>query len=104
MTQTYVVADPRSFEGTPYEVAARAVAQLGALVALTTETLDASEVMIRNAELSRNLYETPEDARADEWENSPQGRKLAGVREKLEALRKELSVLQRAAGFDPRAV
>lgn len=104
MPRTFTIADPATYEGTPYEVAARALAQVQALVVIAKDALEQSEPMIRNAELSRHLYDTPDDARADEWEDSVQKRKLDASAADLTKIARELSVLGMAAGFDPRAV
>ena len=100
--QKFAVADPATFEGTPYEVAERALRQARAIVKVAHSTLADSEVMVRNAQLSRNLVETPDEARADEWPENIQARKLHAALEKLDEVSSELSTLARAAGYDPK--
>lgn len=102
MTTSFVVVEPESFEGTPYEVAERALQQVDALVCLASTTLVQSERMVLNAQLSRNLYETPDDARANEWDSSVQRRKLDAISAQLDEAHKQLSLLARAAGYDPQ--
>ena len=102
MTQTFTIADPGTFEGTPYEVAARAVNQSKAVLAVGAESLARTEILLRNAELSRNLAFSPDDARADEWESSAQARSLGTVRDSLGKINKQLSVLALAAAYDPK--
>ena len=104
MPRTITVTDPDEYDGTPYEVAQLALKQVQGLATITRDALIGSETMIRNAELSRNLYATPDDARAEEWDDCVQKRKLLAVEADLDRVIKELSNLGRAAGFDPRAV
>lgn len=102
MTNQFVVADPTTFEGTPYEVASRALKQTEAVVGVAIDALERAEPMILNAQLSRNLLETPEDARAREWDGSPQAIKLTTIAEHLAAAIKQIRVLERASSYDPR--
>lgn len=104
MPRTITITNPAEYDGTPYEVAYRALAQVQGLAMLTRDALSGSEIMVRNAELSRNLYTTPDDARAEEWDGSVQKRKLDALHADLDRIVRELSNLSRAAGFDPRSV
>lgn len=102
MIKTFTITDPGSHEGTPYEVAEAALRQVSGLVELASQTLVQAEAMVLNAQLSRNLYETPEDARADEWDDGIQKRKLAEVAASLDEASRQLSLLARAAAYDPQ--
>jgi hypothetical protein len=104
MPSTFTITDPATYEGTPYEVAYRALTQVQGLALIASHALSQSETMVRNAELSRNLYYTPDDARAEEWDASIQKRKLDSAAADLDRIAKELSVLAKAAAFDPRSV
>lgn len=101
-TTTFAVADPRTFDGDPYEVAERSVRQLSAVVGVAEALFDATDKMARNAEMERNIIDTGEPM-GSEWRESPLGKQLGNVGEELAALRKRLAALAQAAGFNPRA-
>ena len=101
--RTFTVTAATSFDGTPYEVAARSVAQSSALLALLSETVEEAILMARNAELSRNLYADDTDAKAETWDDTPQARQFLAVQVSLTTAAKRLRALELAAGFDPRA-
>jgi hypothetical protein len=101
MTHTprhFTVTDPRTFDGTPYEVAERAVAQTLGLVNVVLDTMPATEKMVLNAELSRQL------ALGDEPDPhaSALRRKLHAVQFKTADVARELEIIRRAAGYDPK--
>lgn len=107
-TRTITIVDPREFDGDPYQVAERAVAQIKALILLTAENLDAVDKMARNAELERLLSAGTNDAAelrrlALAWPESPQGRKLSNILERLEESYGELNTLERAVAYNPKA-
>ena len=60
--------------------------------------------MVRNADLERTLALGNDlgDV-ANEWPESPQGRKLAEIEQQLAAMQKTLGMLERAAAFNPKA-
>ena len=97
----FTVADPRDFDANPYEVATRAVAQLEALAALLRQMVPPTELMARNAEMTRrmDLGGLPE---GDRWAEEPQGRQWADLRETLETLERRLKAMKLAAGYDPK--
>lgn len=100
-TQQFTITDARTFDGNPYEVATRSIEQASALAKLYKKELDTTFLMVRNAELERQLATTGEcDARG--FPNSPQGRKLTKLTEDAEAALKSLNVLAVAAGYDPK--
>lgn len=104
MTQnptTFTITDPRTFDGDAFEVAGRAVAQLGALALIAEKSIEATKIMVRNAELERQC-QRGEDVDAPGWPNTPEGRKWADVEASLAKLNTDLKVLQRAAAFNPR--
>lgn len=96
------MADPRFYDGDPYEVAARAARQAEAVARVLATALDGAHVMARNAELERQLATTNQcDAAA--WEKSAQSRRWEDCREKIAAVEQSLAVLVKAAGFNPKA-
>lgn len=101
-TRTFTVADPRQFDGDPFEVAERACAQAQAVARVLASCVTGAEVMARNAELTRNLAETRDDARATEWDSSAQAQKFRALAEEAESAERTLGQLSRAAGFNPK--
>lgn len=102
-TRTFTVADPRQFDGDPFEVAERACAQAQAVARVLAACIQSAEIMARNAEMSRNLAETRDDARATEWDSSTQAQKFRAQAEAAEEAERVLGQLSRAAGFNPKA-
>lgn len=100
----FTVQDPRVFDGSPYEVAERAIQQMNALVALLLELHEPTMLMVRNADLERTLA-TGGDLKevAPAWPDSPQGKNLAKVLEDLEATHTRLRAMARAASYNPKA-
>jgi hypothetical protein len=102
----FTYLDPRSFDGTPYQVAERACNQAAALVSLAIQAAEDANVMARNAELSRGMAL---DAEADtrqaalDWEESPQGSMLAATTTELERCARILGAVGQAAAYDPKA-
>lgn len=100
-TRNFTVADPRDFDGNPYDVGARALAQLRGILQQVELSLPVTELMVRNAELERQMA-LDQDPDAVNWPTSPQGKKFYAVRVKLDDLKNELSAMERAASYDPR--
>lgn len=100
---TFTIADPLHFDGDAYEVAERASKQASAVARALAGTVDSAATMARNAQLSRNLTETPDDARADEWEDSAQSRRFSRVHHQVKEIETALTQLSAAAGFNPKA-
>jgi hypothetical protein len=46
--------------------------------------------------------ETPDDARAIEWDDSPQARRFARLRDDTAAMARSLDGLRQAASFNPK--
>lgn len=101
-TQTFVVGDPRHFDGDPFEVAERACKQAEAVSRILTGAIQLSELMARNAEMTRNLQETKDDARAGEWDSSRQAQKFRALIEASENTSRLLEQLSKAAAFNPK--
>jgi hypothetical protein len=99
--QTFTVADPRSMDGDPYEVAERAVRQAHGVALILSQMMDAVDKMACNAEMER-AFAYHEEPRGSEWDESPQGRRFKQVREQIEATAKSLAVLAVAAGYNPK--
>lgn len=104
MTQefkTFTIADPRDFDGNPFEVAERAVAQLEGLERLIAYALPSAELMARNAEMTRRM-DLGGEPEGDRWVETPQGRQWAALKEEMKAVQKRLRVMKAAASYDPR--
>jgi hypothetical protein len=99
---TFSITDPRHFDGDPFEVAERACRQAEAVARVLATATQTATIMARNAELERNLMTTPEDARAEEWEDSLQARRLAQVHKASKQVERALGVLGKAAGYNPK--
>lgn len=100
--QTFTIADPRTFDGDPFEVAERAVRQSEAVARILTQTIDGSRLMARNAQLERELLATGEcDAPA--YEQSAEGRRFTALKESIQEVERQLGILARAAGFNPKS-
>lgn len=105
-TTTFTITDPREFDGDPFQVAERAIQQAQALAALAEKSLDAAEIMARNAELERSLLLDKEASLmpvAAGWPESPQGRMIDSAREALQTSQRKLKVVAKAAAFNPKA-
>lgn len=100
---TFVVADARTFDGDPYEVAERAIRQARAVQEIYLHCLTGAELMARNAEMERNLYHS-DDPKAAEWEASPQGKRFQQLKDAAESHAKVLVLLEKAASFNPKKV
>jgi hypothetical protein len=102
LTQSFVIADPRTFDGDPYEVAERAVAQLQGLLTLVEQATGPTLLMVRNAELERQLA-GGDDPSVKAFEDSTQGRRWVEFRESVQTARNDLNILRRVASFNPKA-
>lgn len=95
------MADPRTFDGDPYEVASRAVRQAEAVTRILATAVDGAHVMTRNAELERQLVVSGEcDAIA--YEDSAENRRWVRINEAVQQVQKDLAVLVKVAGFNPK--
>ena len=102
LTQKFAIADPKTFEGDPYEVAERAAKQAAAVVKLARQTTEAARVMIRNADLERQLALTGE-CDVQEFEESALAQIVDQiVTDTTEAERKLMRVAQ-SVSFNPKA-
>lgn len=100
--KTVTITNPADYDGDPFDVAVRAVAQAGALTGITREALESARLMARNAELERELLLTGEcDAVA--WEDSGEGKKYRVLIQYLTGIQQQLGILEKAAGFNPKA-
>lgn len=100
--QTFIVTDPRTFDGDPFDVAKRACAQAEALINLAVKSTNDAFVMARNAEMERQLLDSGR-ADAPAFENGPYGRQFKTTEESLKHAAANLRLLGKAAGFNPRA-
>ena len=103
---SFVLADPRRMDGTPYQVAERAIRQVAAAARRLSEALDAADVMARNAELERQAAlddETDLKVTAMGWPTSAQGAKLRTAQRTLEDVSDVLASVAVAASWDPKA-
>jgi hypothetical protein len=101
-TQHFVLADPRTFEGDPYEVADRALKQAAAMARLLTWATERARLMARNAEMERQLSETGA-CDAETFGATLVAQKIDKVLEDAKAAEKNLIVLSKAASFNPKA-
>jgi hypothetical protein len=99
--QTFTVVDPRTFDGNPYEVAARAVQQAESVAHILAVCLETATIMGRNAEMSRQEHATG-DPQAAAWEDSAYGRKFARAHADCKKIERELELLRQAVGYDPK--
>ncbi len=100
--RTFTVADPRTFEGDPYEVAERACRQAAAVATVLEQLLDPTEKMARNAEMER-AFAAHEEPKGSEWPNTAQGKRFAALAEEVATVRKSLGILATASGYNPKA-
>lgn len=98
----FSVADPRTFDGNPYEVAERACAQAEALLAIAADAIEGAFLMARNAEMERQIV-AGQDPNALAFENGPYGKRLDRAKIDVANAVTSLRVVGRAAGFDPKA-
>ncbi len=106
----FTITDPRTFDGDPYDVASRSITQVRGIVRVLQTSLTPAEVMMRNAQMERQLYHSDGDnARASDWETSAEGRQLTQVVEAVQVLAEDageierrLGALAKAAAYDPR--
>ncbi len=97
---TYVYVDPRFLEGSPYEVAGKAIEQAERAAELLDTALTDANVLARNAELQRQL-DTTQTCSAERWDAGLQARILTGFKAALAEHGTKLSAAKRAASFDP---
>jgi len=103
-TAVITVQDPREFDGDPYQVSVRAIQQVRGLIALATDVLEPTTLMVRNADLERELAFGNELGNAGkDWPESPQGRQLLIIAKQLEDAEARLARLEKATAFNPKA-
>lgn len=102
-TTTFIVADPRYFDGDSFQVAERACLQAAAVARILGVALDGARLMARNAEMERKILDG-DDPDAVGFDSSPQGRKLAALKKNAEASEHALKIIAKAAGYNPKAV
>lgn len=92
----FTIIDPRDFDGDPYDVAGRACAQAEAIVGLLIESLEATNIVIRNAAMETDL------GLAETWEASPGGKSVARITEDAGDLQRKLKALGQFASYNPK--
>lgn len=97
----FTVVDPRTFDGDPFDVAGRACVQAQAVARVLAGAIETAVLMARNAEMERNLIAN-EDANASGWEDSLHGKRFAGLVEQAREIERQLSILGKAAAFNPK--
>lgn len=96
--QIIVITDPRTFDGTPYAVAERAMGQIIGLLGQTLDVMPETRKMVLNADLERQLaYGQEPNPHA-----SVLTKKLLSIERQMADLRKQLEVIERAAVYDPK--
>jgi len=101
-SEQFTIVDPRTMDGDPYDVASRGTAQLHGIVEALLRAIPTARAMARNAELTRQL-DRDEEPDPVGWEQSVEGRRWKQVEADLEKVRKDLTVLTRASGYNPKA-
>lgn len=76
--------------------------QTDAVFKLAQVAVHDMEIQARNAFLQRNL-ENDGEPRAEDWDESPEGKLIASLHGALEKMRKRLAALHRSVTFDPSA-
>lgn len=103
---SFVLADPRRMDGTPYQVAERSLLQIAAAARRLASAIDAASVMARNAELERTSALDPEadlKPAAMGWFEGPQARNLAKAEALLGEAAGVLEAVAASAAWDPKA-
>lgn len=99
---TVVLTNPADYDGDPFEVAQRSVKQAVAMARVYVAATESARLMARNAELERQLMRDGScDAVA--WEESAEGKRYAKLIEQGKAHIRTLEILERVAGFNPKA-
>lgn len=97
----FTIADPKLFDGNPFEVAERAVAQLEGVIDLARQLAPTAELMARNAEMTRRM-DLDGQPEGDRWAETPQGRQWHALREELQRVDRRLMAMKAAASYDPK--
>lgn len=95
------LTDPRDFDGNPYEVADRAVAQVEEAVRRLAPALAAARLMARNADMERNMA-TGKPPAGSAYNDGPQGRMFDRIEDGLSSAYKSLGALRAAVAYDPK--
>lgn len=93
--------DPRTFDGDPYDVAERAVAQCAGILDLYGRALDVAMLMARNAHMERNLALQRPPAGAG-YLDTVEGKLFLRLSKAIDEARKTLSTLEKAVAFNPK--
>lgn len=72
------------------------------MAAILRSILPGMRLMVRNAELQRQL-QRGEEPNPHAWESGPEGRAITRLTEEVEDLERRLQLLSKAARFDPAA-
>lgn len=103
-TVQFTYHDPsRTYDGTPYEAAGKAVAQTTSVVSLLWRALTDTTVQVRNAYMQRNL-DLDGDANVEAWESSPEYKALQEVAKSMQTIQRKLKALHQASTYDPEKV
>lgn len=93
--------DPRTIDGTPFEVAAAAADQTGQVLAVACTAINDTFVIARVAEMERECQEG-HDPDGEAFHDSPVGQRLLKLEDTLHAVRRSLKGIAIAASHDPR--
>lgn len=96
-----VITDPRNFDGDPYEVAERAIAQAQGALEAYAAALTGAFLMARNADMERNFALGLPPA-GSSYSKGPQGRQFEKLTAAGEESARILGVLRTAVAFDPK--
>lgn len=101
LPKKFSVADPRTFDGDPFEVAERGILQMQGVVRIVADMVKAAKLMARNAELERRcLADATLDAEG--WPETAEGRRWEKVEADLKQTQTDLALLARVASYNPR--
>lgn len=99
--QSFVVTDPRTFEGDPFEVAERAAIQAEAVARILSVCLEGAALMARNAQAERDILMSG-DCDMASYADTAEGRRFEAIRDRVAAVQRDLRILIRAVGFNPK--
>ncbi len=99
--KSFTIVDPRTLDGTVFEVADAGVQQLAALAELTKTAIEGARAMALNAELERQV-QSGEAADKDAFAAGPHGKRWDRVERQLGEVYNDLVVLRKVAAFNPK--
>lgn len=100
-TTVFTYHDPgRTFDGTPYQAAAKAVTQAANVLKLYEKALKDANIQARNAFMQRQL-DLVGKPNVDSYIESPEYKLILGFIAAASEMQKRLTALHKAVGYDP---